>query len=124
MDWSRFGNVEFTWGFFFSFLSIILIDLMLAGDNALVIAMAVRTLPRSQRLKGSAFGAGAAVFLRVALTFVAAQLLLIKLVKFVDCRETVHRRLPGRERRSGSTGTNALASDLDYCGRRYHHVHR
>jgi YjbE family integral membrane protein len=33
-------------------------------------------------LKGSAFGAGAAVLLRVALTFVAAQLLLIKLVKF------------------------------------------
>ncbi len=55
---------------------------MLAGDNAVVIAMAVRTLPRSQRLKGSAFGAGAAVFFRVALTFVAAQLLLIKLVKF------------------------------------------
>jgi len=83
MDWSRFAHVEFTWSFLFSFLSIILIDLMLAGDNAVVIAMAVRTLPRSQRLKGSAFGAGAAVSLRVGLTFVAAQLLLIKLVKFV-----------------------------------------
>jgi len=82
MDWSRFAHVEFTWSFFFSFFSIILIDLMLAGDNAVVIAMAVRTLPRGQRLKGSAFGAGAAVFLRIALTFVAAQLLLIKLVKF------------------------------------------
>ena len=82
MDWSGLGHVEFTWSFFFSFLSIILIDLMLAGDNAVVIAMAVRTLPRSQRLKGSAFGAGAAVAFRVALTFVAAQLLLIKLVKF------------------------------------------
>jgi len=82
MDWSRLGHVDFTWNFFFSFISIILIDLMLAGDNAVVIAMAVKTLPRSQRLKGSAFGAGVAVLLRVVLTFVAAQLLLIKFVKF------------------------------------------
>jgi YjbE family integral membrane protein len=82
MDWSRLGHVDFTWNFFFSFISIILIDLMLAGDNAVVIAMAVKTLPRSQRLKGSAFGAGAAVLLRVGLTFIAAQLLLIKFVKF------------------------------------------
>ena len=81
MDWSRLGHVDFTWNFFFSLISIILIDLMLAGDNAVVIAMAVKTLPKSQRLKGSAFGAGAAVLLRVGLTFVAAQLLLIKFVK-------------------------------------------
>jgi YjbE family integral membrane protein len=82
MDWSRLGHIDFTWNFFFSFISIILIDLMLAGDNAVVIAMAVKTLPRSQRLKGSAFGAGVAVLLRVTLTFVAAQLLLIKFLKF------------------------------------------
>ena len=83
MDWGRLGHIDFTWNFFFSFISIILIDLMLAGDNAVVIAMAVKTLPRNQRLKGSAFGAGAAVLLRVALTFVAAQLLLIKFLKFM-----------------------------------------
>ncbi len=82
MDWSRLGQIDFTWNFFFSLIGIILIDLMLAGDNAVVIAMAVKTLPRSQRMKGSAFGAGAAVLLRVGLTFVAAQLLLIKFVKF------------------------------------------
>jgi YjbE family integral membrane protein len=45
--------------------------------------MAVRGLPRKQRMKGIAFGAGAAVILRVALTFVAAQLLLIRFVKFI-----------------------------------------
>jgi YjbE family integral membrane protein len=82
MDWSRLGHIDFTWSFFFSLISIILIDLMLAGDNAVVIAMAVKTLPRNQRLKGSAFGAGAAVLLRVTLTFVAAQLLQIKFLKF------------------------------------------
>ena len=56
-------------------LSIVLIDLLLAGDNALVIAMAVRTLPARDRLWGTAGGAGAAIVLRVALTFLAAQLL-------------------------------------------------
>ncbi len=78
-----FGHIEFTWKFFLAFISIIIIDLMLAGDNAVVIAMAVRGLPRSQRIKGIMMGAGAAVILRVALTFVAAQLLLIQFVKFV-----------------------------------------
>ncbi|OGP54596.1 MAG: tellurium resistance protein TerC [Deltaproteobacteria bacterium RBG_13_52_11] len=72
-----------TWDlkFFTSILSIILIDLVLAGDNAVVIAMAVRRLPRDQRLKGIAFGAGAAVVLRVILTFFVAQLLQITFIK-------------------------------------------
>jgi YjbE family integral membrane protein len=59
-------------------LSIVLIDLLLAGDNALVIAMAVRSLPRHERRLGSACGAAAAVVLRVALTTVAARLLAIE----------------------------------------------
>jgi YjbE family integral membrane protein len=52
-----------------------LIDLVLAGDNALVIAMAVRALPPRERRLGSAGGAIAAVLLRIALTTVAARLL-------------------------------------------------
>ena len=64
-------------------LSIILIDLILAGDNAVIIAMAVRSLPRKQRTRGIAFGAGAAVILRVILTFFAAQLLQVNLIKFI-----------------------------------------
>jgi YjbE family integral membrane protein len=58
-----------------SILSIILIDLMLAGDNALVIAMAVRGLPKKQRRVATLWGAGVAVALRVGLTFVASLLL-------------------------------------------------
>jgi YjbE family integral membrane protein len=61
--------------------SIILIDLLLAGDNALVIAMAVRALPRRERRIGSACGAGIAVALRVALTFFAAQVLKVRFVQ-------------------------------------------
>ncbi len=64
-------------------LSIILIDLLLAGDNALVIAMAVRALPERQRRLATIFGAGAAVVLRVALTIVAARLLGIEFIKLL-----------------------------------------
>ncbi len=63
------------------FFSIILIDLILAGDNAVIIAMAVRSLPANQRKKVIFLGAGAAVALRVMLTFVVAQLLLITFLK-------------------------------------------
>src|SRR5512133_4297129 len=67
--------------FLLSGLSIVLIDLLLAGDNALVIAMAVRSLSPRERRIGLACGAGAAVALRVALTTVAAQLLTVPYVQ-------------------------------------------
>jgi len=63
--------------FILSGLSIILIDLLLAGDNALVIAMAVRSLPKRERRIGTALGAAVAVVLRIALTTVAAQILTV-----------------------------------------------
>jgi YjbE family integral membrane protein len=67
--------------FLLSVLSIIVIDLLLAGDNALVIAMAVRSLPKRERRMSIACGAAAAVALRIALTTVAAQLLSIEYVQ-------------------------------------------
>jgi len=63
--------------FLLGVLTIVVIDLLLAGDNALVIAVAVRALPKRQRRIASAFGAGAAVALRVALTVVFTRLLSI-----------------------------------------------
>jgi len=62
-------------------LSIILIDLLLAGDNALVIALAARSLPPRQRQMGIMFGAVTAVVLRVLITIAAAQLLNVELIK-------------------------------------------
>jgi YjbE family integral membrane protein len=67
--------------FFSALFSIIVIDLILAGDNAVVIAMAVRSLPQAQRKKGIVFGSAAAVLLRVILTFFVAQLLQLNYVK-------------------------------------------
>lgn len=56
-------------------LTIVLIDLLLGGDNAVVIAMAVRALPPRQRQVGIMAGAALAVVLRVSLTFFAAELI-------------------------------------------------
>lgn len=61
--------------------SIVVIDLLLAGDNALVIALAVRSLPPKQRRMGMILGAAAAVVLRVAITFLAVKLLDVEFVK-------------------------------------------
>ena len=83
MDFGILNQINFNWDFVVAFLSIVLIDLILAGDNAVIIAMAVRSLPRKQRMRGVAFGAGAAVVLRVILTFFAAQLLQYPFIKFV-----------------------------------------
>ena len=69
--------------FFSALLSIVLIDLILAGDNAVVIAMAVRGLPKVRRRKGIIYGSAAAVLLRVILTFFVAQVLTVNYVKLV-----------------------------------------
>jgi YjbE family integral membrane protein len=74
--------MTFDMEFLFRFLSITILDLTLAGDNAVVIGMAVRSLPEKQRRLGIFWGAFGAVALRVACTFVAAQLLLIPLLQF------------------------------------------
>ena len=62
---------------------IVWIDIVLAGDNAVIIALAVRNLPPKERKLGIIFGAGAAVFLRAILTAVTAQLLAIPFLKLI-----------------------------------------
>jgi len=68
--------------YFIDCLSIIVIDLLLAGDNALVIALAVRALPKRQRRVALLSGAWLAVLIRVAVTFLAAKLLQVEYVQF------------------------------------------
>jgi YjbE family integral membrane protein len=71
------------WEWFMAIFNIVWIDIVLAGDNAVVIALAVRGLPPRQRLMGIILGAGAAVVLRVGLTFVATQLLTVQFVQLI-----------------------------------------
>ncbi|MGA6993489.1 MAG: TerC family protein [Candidatus Deferrimicrobiaceae bacterium] len=83
MDLGWFGHISLDWAFFSGLLSVIMIDLILAGDNAVVIAMAVQNLHGKHRKWGIILGAGAAVVLRVVCTFFAAQMLKVMLLKFV-----------------------------------------
>lgn len=64
-------------------VSITFMDLILSGDNAVVIALASRNLPVDQRKKAVIWGAAGAVGLRVLLTTVAAMLLKIPYMQFL-----------------------------------------
>ena len=62
---------------------IIMIDILLGGDNAVVIALACRSLPPAQRTKGIIWGTAGAIVLRVILIFFALTLLKISYLKIV-----------------------------------------
>ena len=69
--------------FWVDVFKIIVIDLLLSGDNAVVIALACRNLPAGQRNKGILFGVAGAIGLRVILTFFAVSLLSLPYLKLV-----------------------------------------
>ncbi len=63
--------------------SIILANIVLSGDNAVVIAMAARKLPDGQRQKAVFWGSAAAIVMRIILTLIAVQLLQLPYLKIV-----------------------------------------
>jgi len=69
--------------FWISVLQIIAIDILLGGDNAVVIALACRKLPDAQRNKGIFWGVAGAIILRIVLIFFALQLLDIPWLKII-----------------------------------------
>jgi YjbE family integral membrane protein len=77
--WSEMGQTAF----WVALLKIMWINVLLSGDNAVVIAMACRGLPHRQRLWGMILGAGVAVVLRIIFTGVVASLMLLPWLKIV-----------------------------------------
>lgn len=69
--------------FWIAVAQIIAIDIVLSGDNAVVIALACRNLPAAQRRLGIFWGVAGAVFLRVVLTAFAAGLLGFPYLKLI-----------------------------------------
>ena len=69
--------------FWIAVLQIIFVNVILSGDNAVVIAMACLTLPPKQRLWGMILGAGVAVLLRVIFTLVIAQAMAFPYLKLI-----------------------------------------
>jgi YjbE family integral membrane protein len=72
-----------TAGFWLAVGQIIMIDILLGGDNAVVIALACRNLPGKQRTKGIIYGTMGAIILRVILIAFALALLSIPYLKLV-----------------------------------------
>jgi YjbE family integral membrane protein len=77
--WDEIGQPSF----WVALLKIMWINVLLSGDNAVVIAMACIGLPPRQRVWGMILGAGVAVLLRVIFTLVIAQLMLLPYLKIV-----------------------------------------
>jgi YjbE family integral membrane protein len=69
--------------FWIGLLKIIGVNIILSGDNAVVIALAARSLPAKQQKQAVFWGAGAAVVLRIILTIFAAALLALPWLKIV-----------------------------------------
>jgi len=70
-------------GFWLGLLQIGYVNLLLSGDNALVIALAVRALPRRERVLGQVWGAAGAVLLRLLFLAVVMYLLEVPILKLV-----------------------------------------
>lgn len=64
-------------------LQIIWIDLLLSGDNAVVIALACRSLPPQQRRLGIVLGTGTAILLRILFALVVSQLMALPFLRIV-----------------------------------------
>jgi YjbE family integral membrane protein len=69
--------------FWIGLIKIVWINIILSGDNAVVIALAARSLPAEQQKKAVLFGSGAAVVLRIVLTVVAAKMMQIPYLQIV-----------------------------------------
>jgi YjbE family integral membrane protein len=75
MDWlvaNALGIAEIAW-----------VNILLSGDNAVVIALASRSLPERQRMLGVLFGAGAAILLRIVFALVVSELMLVDYIKII-----------------------------------------
>src|SRR6478672_7654305 len=69
--------------FWIGLMKIVWVNIILSGDNAVVIALAARSLPSHQQKKAVLWGAGAAVILRIVLTIFAAALLTLPWLKII-----------------------------------------
>src|SRR5580698_5249014 len=69
--------------FWAAVLQIVFINMLLSGDNAVVIAMACRSLPQRERIWGMVIGAGVAVLLRLIFTGLVGRLMLLPYLKLI-----------------------------------------
>ena len=102
--------------FWIALLQIIGVNIVLSGDNAVVIALAARGLPAEQQKRAVAWGSGAAVVMRIVLTIVAVQLLLLPYLKLVGAALllwiAVQLLVPEEGSEGHGTSTGSLAAAI------------
>jgi YjbE family integral membrane protein len=69
--------------FWIALIEIVWINILLSGDNAVVIALAARSLPAAQQTRAIVFGSAAAVVLRIVLTMLAVELLTLPFLQII-----------------------------------------
>ncbi len=101
-------------GFWLALLQIIGINIVLSGDNAVVIALAARGLPAQQQKRAVAWGSAAAVVMRIVLTIVAVELLRLPYLKLVGALLllwiAVQLLVPGDESEGHGAASSSFAS--------------
>ena len=102
-----FGTTQF----WLAGLEIIVINILLSGDNAVVIALACRNLPPSQRRWGIFWGAIGAIVLRIILTFFAVSLLKLSWLKIIGALLLVWIGIKLISEEDGEGGSDIKASD-------------
>ena len=107
-----FGSPEF----WIALLQIIGVNIVLSGDNAVVIALAARGLPADQQKRAVAWGSGAAVVMRIGLTIVAVELLRLPYLKLIGAALllwiAVQLLVPEEEGHGHGTGGTSLAAAI------------
>ena len=102
--------------FWIALLQIIGVNIVLSGDNAVVIALAARGLPPHQQKRAVAWGSGAAVAMRIALTIVAVELLRLPYLKLVGAALllwiAVQLLLPEGDDEGPHGGTSTMAAAI------------
>jgi len=98
--------------FWISVVQIIWINVLLSGDNAIVIALACRNLPQKQRLAGMILGTGVALILRLVFATIVSTLMLLPYVKIVGGAAllwiAVKLLLPGEASGNGNSSSDSL----------------
>ena len=98
--------------FWIAVLQIIWINVLLSGDNAIVIALACRNLPQKQRFTGMVLGTGVALLLRLVFATIVSTLMLLPYVKIVGGALllwiAVKLLVPGEESGNGRSSSDSL----------------
>lgn len=106
------GSISFDWNWISALFSVIIINLVRSVDNAMVVAVALRSLPRRLRLRALSFGACITIVLSVLLTFFVSKLLEHSFVKLVGGAIVLYLAVSLLVLRSGATSVDEGISNI------------